>query len=329
MNTRIRTATIASALFVGILAMANAAAQSMSAYPTKPIRVIAHSPPGGAPDVVARIIGERLAAGLGQAVVVENRWGASGTIALAAVAKAQADGYTLGTISPPQVVAPSLLPHLPYDTARDLTPVRQTTRASMILVVGASSPFGSVSELVAAAKRQPGRLTYASAAIGAPQHLAAEVFKRDAGVDILHVPYKGAPAAAAAVLGGEVNLLFTTPVAVGTHIRAGKLRALATTGSLRMPAFPDLPTLSESGFVGYDVRDWQGFVAPAKTPRPVIDRIAAELAKVLEQPEVRERLAGIGMEPVTDSDPEAFGALIQSELARWGKVVREAGIRAD
>jgi tripartite-type tricarboxylate transporter receptor subunit TctC len=329
MNIKIHTATIATAVFAGTLAMADAAAEPMSAYPTKPIRVIAHSPPGGAPDVVARIIGERLAAALGQAVIVENRTGASGTIALAAVAKAHADGYTLGTMSPPQAVAPSLLSQLPYDTARDLAPVRQTTRASMILVVRAGSPFGSVSELVAAAKRQPGRLIYASAAIGAPQHLAAEVFKRDAGIDIYHVPYKGAPAAAAALLGGEVDLLFTTPVAVGAHVRSGKLRPLATTGPSRMVAFPDVPTLAESGFDGFDVRDWQGLVAPAQTPKPVIERIAAEVAKVLAQPEVAERLAGVGLEPVADSDPAAFGVFIRSELERWAKVVREAGIRAN
>ncbi len=328
MKLKTSAATIAGALFAGAFAITDAAAQPAPAYPIKPIRVIVHAPPGGGPDVVARIIGERLAPALGQAIVVENRPGASGTIALAAVAKAEPDGYTLGTMSPPQVVAPSLVP-LPYDTARDLAPVRQTTRYSMILVVRAGSTLRSIPEVVAVAKAQPGRITYASAGNGTPHHLAAEVFRRDAGVSIHHIPYKGAPAAAAALLGEQVNLLFTSAVTVGAHIRAGKLRPLATTGPSRIAGFPDVPTLAELGFIGFDVRDWQGFVAPSQTPKAIIERIATEVAKVLAQPEVVERLAGIGVEPVADSDPALFGALIRNELERWAKVVPEAGIRAD
>jgi tripartite-type tricarboxylate transporter receptor subunit TctC len=314
---------------LGVPAIGRAAEQSMSAYPIKPIHLVVHSPPGGAPDVVARIISERLAPALGQPVVVENRWGGSGTIALAAVARAEPDGYTFGTMSPPQTVAPSLVPQLPYDTVRDLAPVRQTTRASMILVVRARSPLGSVPELIAAAKAQPGRLTYASAGNGTPQHLVAEVFKRDAGVDIRHVPYKGAGAAVAAMLGEQVDLLFTTAVTVGAHIHAGKLRPLATTGPSRISGFPDVPTLAESGFAGFDVRDWEGLVAPAHTPTPAIERLATEVNKVLAEPEAVGRLARVGMDPVADSDPAAFGALIRSELERWAKVVRETGMRVD
>lgn len=329
MNLKPCAAIMAGALFAGTFAIPHAAAQSTSAYPSKPIHVIVHSPSGGAPDVVARIIGERLALVLGQPIVIENRPGGSGTIALAAVAKAEPDGYTLGTMSPPQVVAPSLVPQLPYDTARDLAPVRQTTRASMILVVRTGSPLRSIPELVAAAKAQPGRLTYASAGNGTPQHLAAEVLRRDAGVNIHHVPYKGGSAAVAALLGEQVDLLFTSAVTVGAHIHASKLRPLATTGPSRIAAFPDVPTLAQLGFIGFDVRDWQGFVAPSHTPKPIIERIATEVAKVLARPEVVERLAGIGVESVADSDPALFGALIRTELDRWAKVVREAGIRAD
>jgi tripartite-type tricarboxylate transporter receptor subunit TctC len=328
MNARKRSAAVTVFALGAALAPYLAPADSPN-YPTKPIRVIVNSPPGATPDVVARIISERLASALGQPIVVENRPGASGTIALAAVAKAEPDGYTLGTMSPPHVVAPSLMPRLPYDTARDFAPVRQTTRASMVLVVRADSPLGSISELVAAAKAQPGRLTYASGGNGTPPHLVAEVFRRDAGIDIYHVPYKGASAAAAALLGGQIDFMFTPPVAVGAQIRSGKLRAIATTGPQRMPAYPEVPTLAELGFADFDVRDWQGLVVPSKTPKPVIDRLAAEVAKVLEQPDIKERLAGISNEPVADSSPEAFGALIQSELARWAKVVREAGIRVD
>jgi tripartite-type tricarboxylate transporter receptor subunit TctC len=260
---------------------------------------------------------------------VENRTGASGTIALAAVAKARADGYTLGTMSPLQTVAPSLVPQVPYDTARDLAPVRQTTQASLILVVRSGSSLRSLPELVAAAKAQPGRLTYASGGNGTPLHLAAELFKLRAGVDIYHVPYKGAVAAVAALLGDQADLVITTAVTVGAPIRSGRLRAIATTGPSRNASFSDVPTLAELGFIGFDVRDWQGLVAPSQTPKPIIERIATEVAKVLAQPEMVERLAGIGVEPVADSDPAAFGALIRTELARWAKVVREAGIRTD
>ena len=328
MNTSIRSAAATAFALGAALAPYPASAASPN-YPTKPIRVITHAPPGTLPDVIARIIGERLAPVLGQPIVVENRPGASGTIGLAAVAKAQPDGYTLGTITFSHAVAPGLVAQLPYDTARDLAPVRQTTRASLLLVVHVESPLRSVSELVAAAKSQPGRLTYASPGNGTPPHLAAEVFKRRAGVDIYHVPYKGAMAAMTALLGQQVDLLSASAVTVVAPIQSGKLRAIATTGPQRMPAYPDVPTLAELGFADFDVRDWQGFVVPSKTPKPVIERLAAEVAKVLAQPEIKERLAGIGNEPVADSSPEAFGALIRSELARWAKVVREAGIRAD
>lgn len=328
MNTRIRSAAVSVFALGAALAPYLASADSPN-YPTKLIRLITHAPPGGSPDVIARIIGERLALVLGQPIVVENRPGASGTIALAAVAKAQPDGYTLGTMTFSHAVAPGLVAQLPYDTARHLAAVRQTTQASLLLVVHVESPLRSVSELVAAAKSQPGRLTYASSGNGTPPHLVGEVFKLRAGVDIHHVPYKGAPASMTALLGQQVDLLSAPAVTVVAPIRAGKLRAIATTGRQRMPAFPEVPTLAELGFADFDVRDWQGFVVPSKTPKPVIERLAAEVAKVLEQPEIKERLARIGNEPVADSSPEAFGALIQSELARWAKVVREAGIRLD
>jgi tripartite-type tricarboxylate transporter receptor subunit TctC len=315
-------------LLIGALAAGHASAQPPPAYPAKPIRFVSTAA-GSPPDVVARIIGERLAVALGQPIVVENRPGASGTIAMAAIAKAPPDGYTLGSMSPLHTIAQSLVPQLPYDTARDIAPVRLVTRASLILVVRADSPLRSVPELVAEAKARPGRLSYSSSGNGTPPHLAAELFKLRAGIDVLHVPYSGSPAATAALLGTQVDLQFSSPAAAGAHLRSGKLRALATTGPARMTALPEAPTLAELGFADFDVRDWQGFVAPAGTPRPVIDRIAAEVARVLEQPEVKERLARLGLEPVTDSGPEALDALMRAEIVRWAKVVREAGIRVD
>jgi tripartite-type tricarboxylate transporter receptor subunit TctC len=329
MNLRIRTATIAGASLAAAVTLTNAAGQSVPAYPVKPIRVITNSPPGAVPDVVVRIIGERLAPALDQPIVVENRVGASGTIALAAVAKARPDGYTFGTISPPHVVAPSLVPQLPYDTVRDLAPVRQNTRASFLLLVRSNSPIGSLPELVASAKGKPDRLNYASGGSGTPPHLAAELFKIQAGIQVRHIPYKGSPAAVNALLGEEVEFLFAIVSTTGTHLRAGKLRALATTGPARMAEFPEVPTLAELGLTGFDVRDWQGLVAPSGTPKRLIERFSAEVAKVLNQSDVRERLTRLGFEPVVDSDPATFGALIRSELERWTRVVREASIRID
>jgi tripartite-type tricarboxylate transporter receptor subunit TctC len=321
--------TAAAVVVIGAGFAASAWAADSTGYPQKPIHIITHAPAGSPPDVVARVIGERLAPALGQPVIVENRPGASGTIALAAVAKAQPDGYTLGTMTLSHAVAPGLIAQLPYDTARDLAPIEQTTQASILLVVRADAPLRSLPDLIKAAKSQPGRLTYASAGNGTPLHLAVEVFKWRAGVDIQHVPYKGALAAANALLGQQVDLLSTTPGAVLGGIRSGTLRAIATTGSKRVPALPEVPTLSELGFTDFDVRDWQGLVAPSMTPKPLVEHIAADVNKVLHDPEVRERFARVGVEPVTDSGPDAFGALTRSELARWGKIVREAGIHAD
>ena len=329
MNLRIENATIAGALFAGALTMTHAAGPSLPAYPVKPIRVITNSPPGAVPDVVVRIIGERLGPALGQPIVVENRVGAIGTISLAAVAKARPDGYTFGTMSPPHVVAPSLVPQLPYDMARDLTPVRQTTRASYLLLVRSKSPIGSLPELLALAKGHPDRLTYSSGGNATPPHLAAELFKQQAGIKVRHIPYKGSPAAMNALLGEEVELLFAILSTAGPHLRSGKLRALATTGPARMAEFPEVATLAELGLTGFDVRDWQGLVAHSGTPRHLIERFSAEVAKVLNQSDVSERLAGLGFEPVVESDPASFGALINSELERWTKVVREASIRID
>lgn len=329
MNRIARHGTLATGLILASIAAHAGAQPAVAAYPTKPIRIIVNSAPGSPPDVVARIIGERLALALGQPIVVENRQGAVGTIALAAVAKAAADGYTLGTISPPHTAAPSLLAQMPYDTARDLAPVRQMTRASYLLLVRSNSPMGSLSELIALAKEQPGHLTYASSGNGTPPHLAAEMFKLQAGIKIHHVPYKGAPAAMTALLGEQVELLFATVSTAGTHLRSGKLRALATTGLARIAAFPEVPTAVELGFRDFQVWDWQGLVAPGTTPKPIVERIAAEVGRVLEGSEVQQRFAAIGMEPVADSAPEAFGALIRSELTRWARVVREADIRVD
>lgn len=298
-------------------------------YPNKPIRVIAPAPPGSPPDIVARIVGERLVAAVGQPVVVENRPGAIGTIGMHAVAKATPDGYTFGIMSMGFVLAPSLLPHVPYNTVTDLAPVIQVNWASHILVVRAASSWKSVGDLVTYAKSQPGRLTFASGGNATPAHISGEFLKLRAGVDIRHVPFKGAIQGVAAVIGEQVDIMFAATPAVAPHIQSGRLRALATPAPRRVSAFPDLPTMVELGFAGFEIREWQGLVAPAATPKGIIANIANEVRKITESPDIRERLAAIGMEPASQGGPEAFGTLIRSELARWSKVVRDAGMRPD
>ncbi|MSQ18245.1 MAG: tripartite tricarboxylate transporter substrate binding protein [Betaproteobacteria bacterium] len=314
---------------LGIVLFQCAASAQAPDYPNKPIRIITHSPAGASPDVVARIWGERLSAALGQKIVVDNRPDGAGAIAMGAVAKAAPDGYTLGTMTFSHAVDPAIVAQLPYDTARDLAPVRQTTQGSLMLAVNADSPHRSIAALVASAKAQPAHLAYASSGNAAPTHLFAEVFKARTGTDIRHILYKGGVAATTALLGNQVEILSTSGAAVIAQIRAGKIRPLATGSPERMPALPDVPTLAEFGYTGFDVRDWQGLVVPAKTPKAIIDRLSAEMTKALEQPEVKDRFATLGVETVGTSNPEAFGALIQAELTRWAKVVRDSGVRAD
>ena len=299
------------------------------AWPSKPIRIIAASAPGSPPDVVARIVGERLVAALGQPVVVENRPGAIGTIGLNAVAKATPDGYTFGVISLPNLIAPTLLRNVPFDMVADLAPVIQTNWESHLLVVLASSPWKSVKDIVAQAKSQPDRITFASGGNATPAHLSGEFFKRTTGIDIRHVPFKGASAGVTAVVGGEVDTMFAATPAAGPHIQSGRLRALATPAPRRIPAFADVPTMIELGYAGVEIRSWQGLVAPRAMPKVIIDRVASEIAKSAALPDIKARFAALGLETVAEGGSEAFGVLIRSESVRWSKVARDAGLRAD
>jgi tripartite-type tricarboxylate transporter receptor subunit TctC len=304
-----------------------AQAQGPAAYPTKPIRIIVAGPPGIPPDVVARILGERLAAPLGQPVVIENRPGTSGVVGLDALAKSAADAYTLGIISMPVTVTPSLVARVPYDMERDFAPVGLVAWAYPILAVSVAKPMKSVADLVAAAKAKPGALNFASGGNGTPPHLAGELFKRVAGVDIIHVPYNGAVAGVAAVLSGDADMMIGATGAMSPHVKAGKLRALATSSPRRIAAFPDLPTFVELGY-DVEVRDWLGFLAPAGTRRDLVERLHSEMAKVTATPETRQRLEALGVE-VADMGPEEFRTHIRSELQKWAKVVRDAGIKPD
>jgi tripartite-type tricarboxylate transporter receptor subunit TctC len=310
-----------------VLLVAVTSAVAQSGYPTKPVRMITGAPPGTPADVIIRIIAEPLGAALGQPLVIENRPGAINTIGLGAVAKAHADGHTLGTMTMPSTIAPHLLSRIPFDTARDLAPVRQLAWVSNVLVVRPSAPFASVHELVAAAKMRPQSLTFASGGNGTPAHVSGELFRLTAAIDIRHVPFNGAVAGVGAVMGEQVDMMFAIAPAVIPHLKAGRLRALATPAPSRLPALPDLPTLAELGYP-VDVRDWVGIIAPAGTPQGVIARVESAVSSVLAQTQVKDRLAAAGFEPA-ESSADAFGALIRAELQKWGRVVQQAGIKPD
>ena len=275
---------------------------------------------------MARLLAEKLVLSLGQPVIVENRPGGSGSIGMNAVAKAPPDGHTIGIFSMGYTTAPSMVAQMPYDTERDLAPVTMLARDSNLLVVPAGSPAKSVAELVALAKAKPGHLKFASGGNSTPAHLAGELFKREAGIDIVHIPYKTPPAGAAAVLSGEVDMMFGATVAVTPHIKSGRERVLATSTPKRLPAFPDVPTLVELGYPNVVVSNWSGIVAPAGTPKEIVERLHTEIQKILALPEVLKRLEGLGVE-ASPARPEEFGALIRSELKKWNKVVRDAGIK--
>ena len=313
-----------------LLACAPAVTQpgAAPAHPAKPIRLIVPGAAGSPPDALARIIGEPLAA-LGRPVVVENRPGGVGTLAPGAVAKAAPDGHTLGIIGLTQMVAPSLLREIPYDTERDLAPVTQLAWTANVLVVRPSSPLPTVAGLVALAKAKPRQLTCASAGNGTPSHLAFALFMHHAGIEVQHVPFKGIPAGLAAVMGEQVDIAFSGVATALPLVRSGKLRALATAGARRLPALPDLPTIAELGFAGYELNEWYGVVAPAGTPPEVIARLAAEMTRAVAAPETRARLAHLALYPPENPGPEALGALIRAGLPRWQQIVRDAGIRAD
>jgi len=309
-------------------ALAQGSAGGREAYPTRPIRLLLPFPPGGGTDAVVRVMTPKLAEALGQQWVVDNRGGAAGNIAAEIVARAAPDGYTLLLgFSTVMTVSKSLYPRLPFDPVKDFAPITQTGTSQYILIVHPSVPANSVKELVAVARAKPGGLNYASAGVASPLHLAAELFRSRAGIDIVHVPYKGGGPAAAAILAGEAQILFGSVASSMEHIRAGRLRALGVTGLKRSALAPDLPTVAESGFPGFEVTAWHSFVAPAGTPPAIIRRLNAETLKVLRIPEVVKLINNVGYEP-TGTTPEALAEIIRTESQTWARLVKEAGIRA-
>jgi len=296
-------------------------------YPNRPIKYIVPFPPGGTTDVLARILGQKLSAALGQPVVIENKPGAGGNIGSDVVAKSAPDGYTIlgGTISSHSINV-SLYPNMPYDPIRDFQPITLIGTNANVLIVNPANPARSVPELIAQARAKPGSVNFASAGNGTSQHLSGELFKAMAGLDIVHVPYKGSAPAIQDVMGGQVPMMFDTMVVAAPQIKAGTVRALGVTSTRRVKGFDDIPTVSESGVPGYNVVSWQGIFAPAGTPREIVQRLNAELVKIINLPEVRERLESLGMEPAGTS-PEEFAAFQKAEVAKWAKVIKDGNIR--
>lgn len=297
-------------------------------YPNRPVRFIVPYAPGGGVDIVARLIAPKLQQSLGEPFVIDNRGGAGGNIGTAIGAKTEPDGYTIVMAAAAFAINASLYRKLPFDPVKDFVPVSLIAATPNILAVHPSVPAKSVKELIALAKAKPHSLNYASAGNGTTSHLAAELFKSMAGVDIVHVPYKGTSPAVTAMLSGESQVMFAPALALVGHIKAKKLRALAITSEKRSPAFPELPTVAESGVPGFEARQWYGVVAPAGTPREIVARLSGEIAKIVQTPELRKHFLTEGSEPI-GSKPEEFGKYIQAEIAKWAKVVKASGAQID
>jgi len=310
------------------LAFIAALAQAQS-YPAKPVRLIIPFPPGGSNDVVGRVIATQLSERLGQSVVVDNRGGGGGTIGMNAAAKSPADGYTivLGQTSN-LAINPTLYSKLPYDPVKDLAPVSLVASAPLVIVVAADSPYKTLADVVAAARSKPLALNYATSGNGTVAHLATELFQRTAGVQLTHVPYKGAAQGATDLIGGQVQLYVSSvPTLIG-HIKNGKMRALAVTSAKRADDLPQVPTIAESGYKGFDAVTWFGIAGPAKLPAEVVARLNTEINKALKTPDLLKKLSDQGAD-VAGSTPEQFAKLIRDDIARWGKIVKESGAKVD
>ena len=315
------------ALCLGLLAAANAAAQAP--FPGRPVSMLVGFAPGGGTDTASRIIAKKLAENLGQSVQVENKPGAGGNVATEFVARATPDGSVILLASVGSLtVTPHLVAKLPYDPFKDLAPITMAVVFPNLLVVHPSLGVTTLAEFVKLAAAKPGSISYGSSGIGGAGHLAGELFKMVAKIDIVHVPYKGGGPAVTDLLGGQIGAVFATPASAGVHVKAGKIRGLAITGAARSPSMPEMPTIAESGYPGYEATNWYAYVAPARTPKDVIARWNQELVKVLNAPDIREQLHQHGFEPQPGT-PEALTKYMEREYATWGRVVKEAKITAN
>jgi tripartite-type tricarboxylate transporter receptor subunit TctC len=314
------------ALAAAFIAPPAAAAQS---YPGRPVRLIVSLAPGGGTDFVARVLAGKLSEAWSQQVVVDNRPGAGSIVGAEIVAKAAPDGYTLLMGTNSLLTQPSLFKNLPYNVTRDFAPVTLALRAPLLLSAHPSLAASNLKELIALAQARPGELTYASPALATTGHLGGELFKQIARVNILHVPYKGAGSAISNLLAGEISLMYSSPPAVIMHIRAGKLKALGVTGSKRAAQAPDIPTFDESGLTGVEAYDWYGILAPAGTPKPIIDALNAQTVRILQMPDVSDRFASTQFAEPVGSTPDELQRFMRAEIERWARVIRQANIRAE
>ena len=298
-------------------------------YPVKPVTIVVPFAPGGTTDILARIVGQGMQTELGQPFVVDNRAGAGGNIGASLAAKAAGDGYTLfmGTVGT-HAINQALYKKMPFDPVKDFAPISRVATVPNLLVAHPSQPYKTVKELIAYAKANPGKVTFGSPGSGASPHVSGELFKSMTGTDLLHVPYKGSAPAMTDLLGGQINIMFDNMPSAIQHVRSGKLRPIAVTTAKRSPEMPDIPTIAEAGVPGYEAMSWFGLFAPAATPKPVLDRLNAALVKVLNQPDVKKKIAEQGGDVVAET-PEQFAAFIKAETAKWGKVVKDSGATVD
>ncbi len=327
MNIPTVSLRIAAAVLLGLGLAGTALAQSAQSYPSKPIRMLVPFPPGGPADILARVIGQKMSEGFGQQVIIDNRPGANTIIAADLAAKAPADGYTLlMAIDSTLTMNPTLYTKLPYDPLKDFEPVSLIAIVPAILVVNNSVPVNNVQELIAYAKARPGQVMFGSGTL--TMQLAGELFNNMAGIKMTNVPYKGGNVTIAALMGGEVPVLFEGVSTALSNWRSGKVRAIAAMGAKRLPQAPELPTVAESGLPGYEAQVWQSIVVPAGTPRDIIVKLNAELTRIMKLPETRERLSAAGIEPTT-STPEELAAFMRAETVKWSKIIKEIGLKVE
>ena len=313
---------------IAVLALPGAATAFAQGYPLRPLRLVVPYAAGGSTDVLARMVGQKLTAALGQPVVIDNRTGAGTLIATEIVAHAAADGYTLLMATPPLAIAPALYARLPFDVERDFAPVTNIAATSNVLVVHPAVPAQNVKELVALAKAHPGMYTFGSSGVGGASHLAVELFRSMAGIELVHVPYKGGSLAVTDLLGGRLTLMFANLTTVQSHIKTGRVRALAIGTAQRSLVVPELPTVAAAGVPGYEANNWNGMVVPAGTPRALIDRLQREIKAAVDAPDLRERLLQNAFEPIADT-PAEFARYLGAERVKWGKVVRDAHVKPE
>src|SRR3954470_10047294 len=302
--------------------------QAQEPYPSRPVKLILPFPPGGPTDILGRLIAENLSVRLGQPVITENRGGAGGNVGAEAAARSAPDGYSLVLVAPSLAISPTLYAKLNYDPIKDFAPIALVAQVPNVMVTHPSVPATTLAEFIAYARANPGKLNFGSGGLGTSNHLAGELFNLRTGAGLIHVPYKGVNLAMNGVLAGEVHLVFLGVPVPAPHIKAARLRGLAVLGRERSPLIPEGPTAAEAGLGDFDVTTWSGVLAPAGTPRPIIQRLNAELTKMMQAPDIKERLAALGTDPLT-STPEEFGAYIKQEIAKWGDVIRKAGLHAE